>query len=397
MSGAHPGRAQAGAAPVPALRLSTFYFFYFAFLGAFAPFWALYLQSEGLGAAQIAVLLALVPVTRMIGPSFWGWIADRGGRRAPVIRITTVATLVTFCGVFAGSGFGWLFAVMLVMNLFWSGSLPLVEATTMGHLGDRVSGYGRIRAWGSVGFVAVVVGCGYLLDVQGIRALPWLIAGLLALHAVTAFEVPEAPVHPHAADHAPVWDILRRPEVIALFAGCFLLAVSNGPYHTFYSIWLVEHGYRKGDVGLLWALGVVAEIVVFLGWTRLTARFPLRTLLLGAYGITALRFAAIGWLPGVAPVVILAQVAHAATFGFFHGAAVALTHRFFRGRHQSKGQALYSGVGFGAGGAAGGLLAGALWEPAGGAWTFTAGAAVAAAAFAVTARWLREPRDEGAG
>jgi PPP family 3-phenylpropionic acid transporter len=343
------------------------------------------------------VLLALVPVTRMIGPSFWGWIADRGGRRAPVIRMTTVATLVSFCGVFAGSGFGWLFAVMLVMNLFWSGSLPLVEATTMGHLGDRVSGYGRIRAWGSVGFVAVVVGCGQLLDVQGIRALPWLIAGLLVLHSVTAFEVPEAPAHPHAADHAPVWDILRRPDVIALFAGCFLLAVSNGPYHTFFSIWLVEHGYRKGDVGLLWALGVVAEIIVFLGWTRLTAHFSLRALLLGAYGITVLRFAAIGWLPGVAPVVILAQVAHAATFGFFHGAAVALTHRFFRGRHQSKGQALYSGVGFGAGGAAGGLLAGALWEPAGGAWTFTAGAVVAAAAFAVTARWLRESRGEGAG
>ncbi len=397
MSAAHPVRAHAGAARVPSLRLSTFYFFYFAFLGAFAPFWALYLQSEGLGAAQIAVLLALVPVTRMIGPSFWGWIADRGGRRAPVIRITTIATLVSFCGVFAGSGFGWLFVVMLVMNLFWSGSLPLVEATTMGHLGDRVSGYGRIRAWGSVGFVAVVVGCGHLLDVQGIRALPWLIAGVLVLHAVTAFEVPEAPVHPHAADHAPVWEILRRPEVVALFAGCFLLAVSNGPYHTFYSIWLVEHGYLKGDVGLLWALGVVAEIVVFLGWTRLTARFSLRTLLLGAYGITALRFAAIGWLPAVAPVVILAQVAHAATFGFFHGAAVALTHRFFRGRHQSKGQALYSGLGFGAGGAAGGLLAGALWEPVGGAWTFTAGAAVAAAAFAVTARWLREPRGEAAG
>lgn len=379
---------------MPALRLSTFYFFYFAFLGAFAPFWGLYLQAEGLTAAQIAVLLALVPVTRMAGPTFWGWIADRQGRRAGVIRVTTLATLASFCGVFADSGFGWLFAVMLVMNLFWSGSLPLVEATTMGHLGDRVSGYGRIRAWGSVGFVAVVVGAGQLLDARGVQALPWLIAVLLALHAFTAFEVPEAPQHAHSPDHAPVWDILRRPEVLALFAGCFLLAASNGPYHTFYSIWLVEHGYRKGDVGLLWALGVVAEIVVFMAWPRLTARFSMRALLLGAYGVTALRFAAIGWLPTSVAVIVVAQLAHAATFGFFHGAAVALTHRFFRGPHQSKGQALYSGAGFGAGGAAGGLMAGAFWEPAGGAWTFTAGAALAAAAFAVTIRWLREPARE---
>lgn len=386
-----------GRGEVPVVRLSAFYFFYFAFLGAFAPFWALYLQSEGLTAAQIAVLLALVPVTRMFGPTFWGWMADRRGRRAGVIRLTTAATLISFCAVFAGGGFAWLFAVMLVMNLFWSGSLPLMEATTMGHLGERVSGYGRIRAWGSVGFVAVVVGAGQLLDVQGIRALPWLIAGLLALHLASAFEVPEAPVHPHGADHARAGDILRRPEVLALFAGCFLVAVSNGPYHTFYSIWLVEHGYRKADVGLLWALGVVAEIVVFMAWTPLTARFSLRALLLGAYGVTALRFVVIGWLPFSPLAVILAQAAHAATFGLFHGAAVALTHRFFRGPHQSKGQALYSGVGFGAGGAAGGLLAGVLWEPAGGAWTFTVGAAMAAAALAVSARWLIEPSREAAG
>jgi len=382
---------------VPALRLSAFYFCYFAFLGAFAPFWALYLQSKGLTAAQIAVLLALVPVTRVFGPTFWGWMADRRGRRAGVIRLTTAATLVSFCGVFADSGFAWLFVVMLVMNLFWSGSLPLVETTTMGHLGDGVSRYGRIRAWGSVGFVAVVVGAGQLLDVQGIGALPWLIAGLLALHLASAFKVPEAPGHLHGAEHAPVWDILRRPEVLALFGGCFLLTVSNGPYHTFYSIWLVEHGYRKADVGLLWALGVVAEIVVFMAWTPLASRWSLRALLLGAYGVTTLRFLAIGWLPFSLTAVILAQVAHAATFGFFHGAAVALTHRFFRGRHQSKGQALYSGVGFGAGGAAGGLLAGILWEPAGGAWTFTAGAVMAAAAFAVTARWLRLPSQGAAG
>lgn len=382
------GRAP-GEAPVPVLRLAGFYFCYFSFLGAFAPFWSLYLKSIGLSAQQIGVLVALVPVTRMFGPTFWGWMADRRGRRAPIVRVTAAATLVAYVGVFFGTGFAWLFAVLLVMNLFWSGSLPLVEATTMAHLGDRVSGYGRIRAWGSVGFVLVVIGGGYLLDVAGIRSLLWLVLVLLLLHAVSAFEIPEAPAHPHHDDHAPVWDVLRRKEVMALFAGCFLMSVANGPYHTFYSIWLVDHDYRKGDVGTLWALGVVAEIVVFLAWTRLAARFRLPTLLLAAYGVTFLRFLAIGWLPGQPLVVVAAQVAHAATFGFFHGAAVALTHRFFRGRHQSKGQALYSGIGFGAGGVVGGLMAGALWDRVGGSLTFTVGAVAAGVAFLVTLRGLR--------
>ena len=374
---------------VPAVPLASFYFFYFAFLGAFAPFWPLYLKSAGMGAAQIGTLLALVPVTRMAGPALWGWLADHRGRRTPVVRLTSVATVVAFTGFFAGSAYAWLFAVMLVMNIFWCGSLPLVEATTMAHLGDRVAGYGRIRAWGSVGFVAVVVGAGSLLDLAGVRSLPWLILGLLALHAASAFAVPEAPRHAHHDDARGVWEILRRREVLALFAGCFLMSVAHGPYHTFYSIWLVEHGYSKTGVGMLWALGVICEIVVFFLWTRVTAWFEPRTLLLIAYGTACLRFLAVGWAPGSAAVIVLAQMAHAATFGLFHGAAVALTHRFFRGRHQSKGQALYSGVGVGAGGAVGGLASGFVWDHAGGPWTFTGGAVAGLMACLVTWRWLR--------
>ena len=378
-------------ARAPAVRLGGFYFFYFAFLGVFAPFWPLYLKSVGMSAAQIGTLLALVPLTRVAGPALWGWLADHRGRRAPIVRFTAVVTLLVFAGVFAGSSYAWLFAVMLAMNVFWCGSLPLVEATTMAHLGDRVGGYGRIRAWGSVGFVATVVGGGTLLDLAGVRALPWLILLLLALHAASAFAVPEAPRHGHHDDARGLGEILRRPEVLALFAGCFLMSVAHGPYHTFYSIWLVEHGYSKTGIGMLWAFGVVCEIAVFFLWTRLSARFGPRALLMGAFAIAAVRFLAIGWLPGWQVVIVLAQAAHAATFGVFHGAAVALTHRFFRGRHQSKGQAFYSGIGFGAGGAVGGLASGFLWDHAGGPWTFSAGALAGVIACLVTWRWLRLP------
>ncbi len=378
---------------VPAARLATFYFCYFAFLGAFAPFWPLYLKSVGLSAAQIGTLLAVVPVTRMFGPALWGWLADHRGQRIPIVRFTATMTLLVFAGAFFGTSYAWLFGVIAVMNLFWCGSLPLVEATTMAHLGDRFTQYGRIRAWGSVGFVLVVVGTGQLLDFAGVRSLLWLILGLLALHAASAFLVTEAPRHVHHDDVHGVWAVVRRPEVLALFAGCFLMSVSHGPFHTFYSIWLVDHGYSKGGVGALWALGVLAEIIVFFTWTRLSGRVSPRPMLLFAYATAAVRFLAVAWLPDSLVVAVICQIAHAATFGCFHGAAVALTHRFFRGRHQSKGQALYSGVGFGAGGAVGGLMSGYLWDHAGGAWTFTAGALAGLLAVGVTARWLKVGRD----
>ncbi len=372
----------------PAFALGNFYFWYFAFLGAYAPFWPLYLKSAGMSAAQIGTLLALVPVTRMVGPAFWGWLADHRGRRTPIVRFTATMTAVVFIAFFQGTTYAWLFAVMLAMNAFWCSSLPLVEATTMAHLAERPSGYGRIRAWGSVGFVLVVVAGGYLLDHTSVGALLWLILGLLAVHALSAYGVPEAPRHTHHDDTHGVLQILRRPEVAALFAGCFLMSVCHGPFHAFYSIWLVDHGYSKAQVGFYWALGVIAEIAVFFYWTRLADRFDPRRLLLAAFGIAFVRFVATGWLPDWGVVMFLGQIAHAATFGVFHGAAVGLTHRFFRGRHQSKGQALYSGIGFGAGGAAGQLMAGFLWDHAGGAWTFTAGAAAGLAACLITYRWL---------
>ncbi len=184
---------------------------------------------------------------------------------------------------------------------------------------------------------------------------------------------------------------MRRPVVLALLCGCFLSSEALCPYHTDHSIGLVGHGYSKADVGLLWGLGVVCEIAVFVGWSRLVGRVGPRALLLFAYAAAALRFVLIGWVPDSVAVIIAMQVLHAATFGCFHGAGVALTHRFFAGRHQSKGQALYSGVGFGAGGAAGGLASGLLWERVGGGWTFTAGAVAAIVAVLVTARWLHEP------
>ena len=377
--------------PVPALRLGTFYFCYFGFLGVWAPFWPLYLKSVGMSAAQIGTLLALIPVTRIVGPSLWGWLADHRGRRVPVVRLTCVATVLAYLGAFAGTGYALLFVTMLVMNAFWCGSLPLVEATTMAHLGDRVSRYGAIRAWGSVGFVAAVVATGHLLDRAGVGALLWVILAMLLMHAASAFLVPEAPGHAHHEDVPGLGELLRRPEVLALFAGCLLMAVAHGPYHTFYSIWLVEHGYTKAQVGQLWALGVVAEILVFFAWSRITARFDPRRLLLFAYAVACVRFVAVGFLADHAAVIVAGQLAHAATFGIFHGSAVALTHRHFRGRHQSKGQALYSGVGFGAGGALGGLASGALWEHLGGAWTFAAGGLAGLLACAVTWRWLVPP------
>jgi MFS transporter, PPP family, 3-phenylpropionic acid transporter len=373
------GGSSVTGAGLPYWRLSGFYFCYFAFVGAFSPYWSLYLRSIAFDAFQIGVLMSLLQVMRMFAPAAWGWLADHTGRRTLIIQLGGVLSLVAISGVFFATSFAWMFAVMAATSFFWGASLPLVEATTLSHLGKSTSGYGRIRSWGSIGFIVAVIGVGYLLDVMPIRVLPWVVTGLMLGIALFSRWIPDAAVAAHHTDALPVWEILRRPEVIALFSACFLMAAAHGPYYTFYSIYLVDHGYSKASVGWLWATGVICEIGMFMGMARLMARFSLTRILGLSFACAVLRFLITGWAVDQPPLMFAAQVLHAATFGSYHAAAVAAVHHFFRGRHQAKGQALYTALSFGAGGTLGGLLSGVAWEAIGPSLTFTAAAGAAMA------------------
>lgn len=375
--------------PQQARILAGFYFFYFAFVGAFSPYWGLYLQSLQFSAWQIGILMSLTQIMRIFAPNVWGWVADRTGKRGRIIRLAALISLLSYAGIFIGNGFSVLLVALASMSFFWSASLPLVEAITLSLLGRQTSGYSRIRLWGSVGFVVASVSIGHLLERVGVQYLPATVLLLMAGIAVYAWWIPESPASAHATDSGRLGDILRQPAVIALFAACFFMALAHGPYYTFYSIHLAEYGYSKSSIGYLWSVGVIAEIIAFALMQRIIAALGLRTLFLLGLLLAGLRFLVIAWLADSIVLMLLAQVLHAATFGTHHAASIALIHRFFQGRHQAKGQALYISASFGLGGTLGGLATGALWGSLGAGWIFTLAALSAGAGLLVAQRWLK--------
>ncbi|MDQ2068919.1 MFS transporter [Natronospira bacteriovora] len=378
------------------LRLSSFYFFYFAVLGALVPYWGPYLRSLGFGASEIGELMAILLGTKLIAPYIWGWIADRRGRRMPVIRLAGFLAVLSFGAVLLGDAYFWLAGVMLLFSFFWNAALPQFEAVTLNHLGDRVSRYGRIRLWGSVGFIASVVLLGPLLENAGFRLLPWIVWGLLLAMWLGTLTVPErGDDRPRPTGAGSVMAVLRRPEVIALFMACFLAKASHGPYYGFFTLYLQDVGYGGTAIGWFWALGVIAEIGVFLLMPRLMPWAGPRALMLVALGLTALRWLLIAGFVDKIPVLIVAQLLHMASFGLYHAVAVHFIHRFFTGPVQGRGQALYSSLSFGAGGAVGSLAGGYLWDGVGPSVVFMSAAASAAVAFAI-AWWGLPRRDESA-
>lgn len=373
---------------MPYWRLSGFYLFYFASLGALLPYWSLYLAGLGFTPAAIGQLMALMMMTKIVSPNVWGWIADHTGRRMRIVQLASLAAVVAFAGVFLGSHFWWLAAVMIIFSFFWNASLPQVEVTTLNHLGEHTHRYSAIRLWGSIGFITMAAGLGPLLDRFGTPLLPEVLLLLFAGIWLSSLWVPERDMGPAPQGHAPLRDVLRHPQVATLLTVCFLMQASHGPYYTFYSLYLQDFGYSRSLIGQLWALGVIAEIVVFLVMHRLVPRFGLRTLLLASLALATVRWLCIGWFVDSVAILLLAQVLHAATFGVYHSAAIQLIHRYFRGRHQGRGQALYSSLSFGAGGAVGALYSGQLWDAGGGIAAYSAAALVSAAALLLAWRRL---------
>jgi PPP family 3-phenylpropionic acid transporter len=336
---------------------------------------------------DIGVVLSLPQITRIVAPHIWSWLADRSSAPVRVVRLTGLAGTLVFLAIFGGTHIILIVAVIFAMTFFWSAALPLMEATTLTHLGDETARYGRVRVWGSVGFIAAVVIVGHLLDHISLSAVPVLVLAMMIGMLACTWVVPEARV-PHHDDSPPVGKMLLRPQVVALIGAGACMSAAHGTYYTFYSIYLVGEGYSKSATGWLWALGVTCEIGVFAWMPRLYRAFTLRQILVASFSLAVLRFLIIAWLASSFIALLFAQTLHAATFGAFHAASIGYVHKLFKGRLQSRGQAIYGSVAFGVGGALGNLASGYLWTAAGPALTFTFSAAAALLGLVLIAGWL---------
>lgn len=365
-------------------RLACFYFAHFAYGGAFVAYLPLYLAWRGLQPGEIAWVLALPQLARTFAPAAWGWVADRSGAQRGIVAFSCAAMAAGFGMLPYTQGVVSISWVIGMLSLLSAGALPLVEAVTLGALAGQAGRYGPIRLWGSVGFIAMVLAGGAWLERRSVDLLP-LAMTLCALAALAA-----ALGLPSRSAHAapPATRLRFSPAAKALLAAGFCMAAAHGTLYTFLTLHLERAGYGGTMIGLLWTLGVLAEIAVFLYLPALFRRYSLSGILVFSFACAALRFAAIGWGADFLWILVPAQLLHAATFGSFHAASVAAVHRVFPDEAHGRGQALFSSVCYGGGGGAGALMAGWAWEAAGPglAFSLSALAAVAGAFLALRLR-----------
>lgn len=353
------------------------YFFYFAIGGALLPFWTLYLQKQGFNSAAIGKLMSIFMATRIIAPNAWGFLAYRYGQP---MRLARIANLLTWCSllwIFWVQNFFTTALIMALFSFFWHASLPQIEISALNHLHKNIHLYATIRLWGSIGFIVTVISLGQILEQVNIWIIPFTMLILYISLWLISLTIPESnfvPFNPAISIQHQSNSFIQR---LKLLSACFMMQASHATYYVFYTPYLLQHGYSNITISKLWALAVIAEVGLLLIMPKLLLNFGARRILIISLLLAALRWLIIGTSPHILWLLSLAQLLHAATFGTFHAAAIYLIHHYFTGKEQNLGQALYSSLSFGAGGAVGSLISGYLWMYLGATITFTIAAIIA--------------------
>jgi PPP family 3-phenylpropionic acid transporter len=360
---------------------------YYAFVGLFNPYSPLWLSHLGYSTLAIGAFASLQSWTRVVAPYGWGWLADHGGRRVALLRLAALLSALAAAGLwFVRDAGAWPLALVVAALFLANGAVtPIGETLLLKHLHDAdgldARRYGRVRVWGSIGFIGSVLAFGVLLQTTGIGALPLFTFGLFVLLTWAAWRLPnrDEPASATTQPRASVWPVLRQPQVRWFFAGLMLTVLAHTALYAFFSLFLVQLGYAKPVVGMLWGVSVAAEIVFFALAGRHFARIDEYRWLMLAALVTAARFALTAAFGDMPAVLVLAQLTHALTFAAQHMACTSLIARFFPDRLRARGSALYTTLGYGVPGVLGGLAGGLLSERFGLAAVFWAAALAALA------------------
>lgn len=359
-------------------RLGGFYFFYYSIVGTFMPYWNLYLQDQGFNYQEIGVLSSIAIVTRFFAPLVWGWIADKSGRRMLLVRVATWMESCIWLAIFiVPNTFQSVALLMLIFSFFQNAILAQFEGVTLFWLGDQKAKlYGKIRKWGSVGFIVGVFTIGAILEIVHISMLPILLLIIASLAFIWSFTIREPDSAPTSQKYLePLLPVLKRPTVAAFFAIEFILLFSHAPFYSFYSNFLKSLNFSTTEIGFLWAMGVFAEIFMFSIAAKVFQHFSWRILVIVCLILTSIRWMMVAIFSHYFVVQIFAQCLHAFSFGLFHLIAMRVIFQNFSAGQQGRGQALYSTM-WGLGVAFGSVLAGHFWKTLSGEVIFMCASAV---------------------
>jgi len=333
---------------------AAFYFFYFALVGIYIIFLPKLLLGNGFSATEVGIIYASGPFMRFLLPFLFRHVihlTDRVYRIA--LAIGFLSSLLFFVTV--DTFWGYLFA-----NLLFGASagaiLPFVETVALQVISKER--YGKVRLWGSIGFITVALSLGSLIHTpkEGMyylstAALATLLSGFFIVH--------------YDKEAKPDQTIKETNRGFSLFKywafwlSAFFLQVSFGGFYNFFTIYETAHGLSMQTAGYLWSFGVLCEIVLFYYQGPLL-RKNLLSLLKFAIATAVIRWGLLYLFPASLPLAYLSQSLHAFSFALYYTAVISYVYNLYV--QKKLAQQFLLGMTFGLGGSVGALIAGRIYD-----------------------------------
>ena len=343
------------------VRLSIFYAATFFVIGVYMPFWPSWLSSNGLGPTQIGILLSITTWTRIIISPLVAQVADRLGRHKPLMICLAFMTLVSFSLYTEANTFASFALISFLLGCSFPPMMPLVETTTLSVAQKHRLDYGRIRLWGSLTFVAGSWGGGlWLVGRTEDAVIPLILIGCVTI-VFSCLLLPNVRVSKSSPSSSPIRQLLKSPIFILFLTSAGLIQGSHAAFYGFSTIHWQAAGLSESAIGLLWAEGVAAEVLLFLFSGAVIQRIGITGLLLIGASAAVIRWTTTALTTDLT-VLAMTQVLHALTFGATHLASLHFIQKAAPTGSSTTAQALYSAVGLGIASAFMMIASGHLYE-----------------------------------
>lgn len=357
-----PVTADAAASRVgPWGRLAAFYAASFAVLGIYMQFFPVWLRDErGLGKAEVALVLSAQTISRTLAGPLWSQRVDRTGRPRAALWWLSLASLVAFALFGQAQSLVGLWLCAFLFGCLYPPMHPILDTLTLQAAQRAGFAYGRVRMVGSLSFLVVILAAGWWLESAPSSVVLWLLLGGLLLTTTASAALPDVTTPP-AAGRAPIVGLLRSGPFVLLLVASGMIQGSHATYYNLSTIHWTEHGIGKGTAGVLWAEGVLAEIVLFFYARNSVERWrPTTLLMVGGLG-AAVRWLAIGATTSV-PLLLATNWLHALSFTCTYLGALRALERRVAPSQRSTAQGLLGAANSGVGMVVCGLLGGYAYD-----------------------------------
>lgn len=343
--------------------LAAQYFLYFGVMGMHLPFFNLYCYELGFNGWQIGTLSAARSIVLIVFGITWSLLADRFQSRRSIYILCNFISAVLWGLFLLTTRYYWMMAITIAYGMFYAPLISFLEAFSMDMLGRGKKRYGRMRAWGSLAFITVVLVLGRIIDLYSVKIIISLILAGSWIQALISLGFPKTDPPPNRAFGSGLKRLLTL-RATGFFACAFLMLAGHGAYYAFFSIHLSNLGFDKFFIGLCWALAVSAEIVAMIFSERIFKRFSYESVIIFSFAVATLRWAGL-WSTSSAAGILALQITHAVTYGTFHMASILYIDAMAPVETKTTAQAVNNAVTYGLGLMVGFFVSGALYEKIG--------------------------------